>query len=173
MLSESSIDLLDYLSNDKMNIINYPLIKPGKQVKIGGFFMQKKECVCEVSLTKEEFIDIINRLRESSELVDKVNELFQNSMDNLECDFCNGASLQISHEGIVVKLLEKLMQDRYENISYFIYELDYGKEYQDGCISDKHGNIDISTPEKLYDFLVAEYEEKNKPVEDNMNEERR
>ena len=119
--------------------------------------MQKNKCVCEVPLTRREFVDILNRLREATELVDKVEELFRDSRENLECDFCNGAGLQISHEGIVVKLLEKLMHDTFGNISYFIYELDYGREYQEGCISDKNGNIDISTPEKLYDFLMLEY----------------
>lgn len=119
--------------------------------------MQKNKCVCEVPLTKREFVDILNRLREATELVDKVEELFCDSRENLECDFCNGAGLQISHEGIVVKLLEKLMHDTFGNISYFIYELDYGREYQEGCISDKNGNIDISTLEKLYDFLMLEH----------------
>ncbi len=123
--------------------------------------MQKNDCVCEVPLTKQEFVDILNRLREAAELVDKVEELFRDSRDNLECDFCNGAGLQISHEGIVVKLLEKLMQDHVGNISYFIYELDYGREYQEGCISDKNDNIDFSTSEKLYDYLMKEYGIKN------------
>ncbi len=90
-----------------------------------------------------------------------MEELFRDSRDNLECDFCNGAGLQISHEGIVVKLLEKLMKDGVGNISYFIYELDYGREYQEGFVSDNNGNIDISTPEKLYDFLMTEYGVKN------------
>ena len=40
-----------------------------------------------------------------------MEELFRNSRENLECDFCNGAGLQISHEGIVVKLMERLMRD--------------------------------------------------------------
>ena len=119
--------------------------------------MQKNKCVYEVPLTKQEFVDILNRLREATELADKVEELFRDSRDNLECDSCNGAGLQISHEGIVVKLLEKLMQDSVSNISYFIYELDYGREYQEGCISDKNGNIDVSTPEKLYDYMMTEY----------------
>lgn len=119
--------------------------------------MQKNNCVREVPLTKQEFVDILDRLREATELVDKVEELFRGSRENLECDFCNGAGLQISHEGIVVKLLEKLMQDSLGNISYFIYELDYGREYREGCVSDKNGNIDISTSEKLYDFLMAEF----------------
>lgn len=119
--------------------------------------MQKNNCVREVPLTKQEFVEILNRLREATELVDKVEELFRSSRENLECDFCNGAGLQISHEGIVVKLLEKLMQDSFGNISYFIYELDYGREYHEGCVSDKNGNVDIGTPEKLYDFLMVEY----------------
>ena len=68
-------------------------------------------------ITKEEFVDILNRLRESSDLVDKVDALFRESRENVECDFCNGAGLQISHEGIVVKLLEKLMRNSFGNIS--------------------------------------------------------
>ena len=123
--------------------------------------MQKNNCVREVPLTKQKFVEILNRLREATELVDKVEELFRSSRENLECDFCNGAGLQISHEGIVVKLLEKLMQDSFGIISYFIYELDYGKTYQEGCIFDQSGNIDISTSEKLYDYLLKEYNLKN------------
>ena len=49
------------------------------------------------------------------------------------------------------------MQDNFGNISNFIYELNYGREYREGCVLDKNGNIDISTPEKLYDFLMSEY----------------
>lgn len=123
--------------------------------------MQKNRCVYKAPLAKQEFVDIINRLRGATELVDKVEKLFRDSRENLECDFCNGAGLQISHEGIVVKLLEKLLQDRGGNVSYFIYELDYGREYREGCVSDNNGNIDISTPEKLYDLLMAEYAVKN------------
>lgn len=65
--------------------------------------------------TKEDFVKIIYRLRDSSDLVKKVNELFRNSRDNVENDFCNGASLQISHESTVVHLLKIIMQDRYDN----------------------------------------------------------
>ena len=85
--------------------------------------------------------------------------LQKTSRENLECDFCNGAGLQISHEGIVVKLMERLMRDNAGNISYFIYELDYGKKYKDGYVQDGKGNnIDISTAEKLYDYLIKEAE---------------
>lgn len=110
-------------------------------------------------LSKEEFVKIMSRLRESSDLVDKVDELFRNSRDNVECDFCNGAGLQISHESTVVFLLRKLLKDEVEDIDYFIYELDYGRKYESGMITDKNGaDINFSTAEKLYDYLTGEGE---------------
>lgn len=109
------------------------------------------------NISKEEFVEIMSRLRESSDLVDKVDELFRNSRDNVECDFCNGAGLQISHESTVVYLLRKLLKDELEDIDYFIYELDYGRKYERGMITDKNGeDIDFSTAEKLYDYLTGE-----------------
>ena len=109
------------------------------------------------NISKEEFVDIMNRLREASDLVDKVDELFRKSRDNIECDFCNGAGLQISHESTVVLLLRKLLKDDVEDIDYFIYELDYGRKYEHGMITDKNGaDIDFSTAEKLYDYLTGE-----------------
>ena len=109
------------------------------------------------NLSKDEFEDIIGRLKESSDLVAKVNELFRNSRDNQECDFCNGASLQISHESIVVLLLKKMMQHSCDYIDYFIYELDYGRKYAPGMIKDENDqDIDLSSAGMLYDYLVGE-----------------
>ena len=109
------------------------------------------------SVSKEEFVDIMSRLREASDLVDKVDELFRKSRDNVECDFCNGAGLQISHESSVVFLLRKLLKDDVEDIDYFIYELDYGRKYEPGMITDENGHdIDFSSAEKLYDYLIGE-----------------
>lgn len=118
--------------------------------------MEKGQSYRQMQLTKEEFVDIMNRLKESKELVDKVNELFYNSRENIECDFCNAAGMQISHEIVVVRLLEKLMHDESEVISYFIYELDYGKECKLGCVINNERDIDLSTAEKLYEYLAAE-----------------
>ena len=107
-------------------------------------------------LTKKEFVDILNRLRESSDLVDKVDALFRESRENVECDFCNAAGLQISHEPIVVNLLQKIMRDEGEDISYFIYELDYGRDYKHGSVRNSNGIVDMGTPEALYELLVCQ-----------------
>lgn len=106
-------------------------------------------------LSQEEFVDIIDRLREASDLQEQVNRIFRNSRENLENDFCNAAALQISHESTVVYLLKKVLCDKYDYIEYFIYELDYGRKYEFGMITDENGqDIDIHTPELLYDFIL-------------------
>lgn len=105
-------------------------------------------------LSEQEFVDIINRLREASDLQEQVDKLFRHSRENIENDFCNAAALQISHESSVVFLLKRIMRDQYEYIDYFIYELDYGRKYESGMIIDENGqDIDIHTPNLLYDFI--------------------
>lgn len=110
----------------------------------------KNTCI----LSKKEFVDVMNRLREASDLQEQVNKLFRNSRGNIENDFCNAAALQISHESSVVFLLKRIMRDQYDYIEYFIYELDYGRKYEAGMITDEDGHdIDIHTPELLYDYI--------------------
>jgi len=60
-------------------------------------------------------------------------------------------------ESLVVKLLEAVFNDKGEWIQYFLYELDWGKKYEDGCITDTDGSfIKLSTIEELYEFLIKE-----------------
>ena len=109
-------------------------------------------------ISKEKFIDIINKLKEVNDFVDETNERARKLNDAIISDFYNTMSLSISHESLVVELLENMFNT--DMISYWIYELDYGKEYKDGYVQDGEGNnIDISTLEKLYDYLIKEAEE--------------
>ena len=108
-------------------------------------------------ISKEKFVDIINRLKNYNELQDKIDNLFKDNIENRERDFINAGSICIGHESVVVYLLEKIFDT--DMISYFIYELDYGKKYKAGCVLDENMNeIDLSTPEKLYDYLVQDIE---------------
>ena len=82
--------------------------------------------MAEPLISKDEFVDCINRLQEANDLTNKIDNLMRETRDNIENDFMNGASLQINHESMVIKLLCKLMHDDevYSDIGYFIYELD-------------------------------------------------
>lgn len=110
-------------------------------------------------VNKNEFIKIINRLKDYSKLQDKINDLFKDLLDNKEQDFCNAGSICIGHESVVVKLLEDMFET--DLLSWWIYELDYGKEYKPGCLTEDDMEIDVSTADKLYDVLMKNYERKN------------
>ena len=108
-------------------------------------------------ITKERFIQIIKRLENYNKLQEKINSLFDECIDNKENDFCNAGSICIGHESVVVYLLERMFDT--DMISYFIYELDYGEKYKAGCVLDANmTEIDLSTAEKLYDYLIKSLE---------------
>ena len=55
-------------------------------------------------ITKKEFIDIINKLKEADDFVNETNEKARKLDNAIISDFYNASSLSISHENIVVKL---------------------------------------------------------------------
>ena len=112
-------------------------------------------------ISKEKFVEILNRLKNYYGLQDEINDLFKENMDNKEMDFVNAGSICIGHESVVVYLLENMFDT--DIISYWIYELDYGEKYTKGCIVDEELNeIDLSTAEKLYDYLIKSLESEEK-----------
>lgn len=119
-----------------------------------------------MKISKQKFVNILEQLKTASDLQDQIYELYRKSRDCIESDFMNVGALQINHEGIVVDLLELLTDDDgdYPDISYFIYELDYGRGYKPGSVTEEDGTeIDFSSAKKLYDYL----EEKERLRNDN------
>lgn len=56
----------------------------------------------------------------------------------------------------LIKLMKIAMNDNHRDswIEYYIWDLDFGKNYQKGCASNKDGSpIDLSNVGALYDFL--------------------
>ena len=108
-------------------------------------------------ISKEKFIEIINRLKKYSELQDKINDLFKENIDNKEMDFMNAGSICIGHESVVVELLENMFNDK-DTISWWLYECNYGRDFSLGDLEVDGIEIDLSTAEKLYDYLIKEME---------------
>ena len=106
-------------------------------------------------ITKQEFVDIIDKLKEVNDFVNETNDKARKLNDAIISDFFNASSLSISHENIVVELLENMFNDK-DILSWWLYDLDYGRKYKDGYITETDGTeIDLSTPEKLYDYLIS------------------
>ena len=111
---------------------------------------------------KEQFVKIINRLKDYNDLQDKIQELFKDNIDNQEMGFMNAGSICVGHETIVVDLLGYMFNDR-NTISWWLYELDYGRKYKKGCFTDENGKeIDISTASYLYNYLFTRNLEKER-----------
>ena len=104
-------------------------------------------------ISKEEFVQIINRLKNYNNLQNEINELFKKLLDNREQDFTNAGSICIGHETVVVELLKKIFNDTADIISWWIYELEYGAKFTIGSFTDNGQDIDLSTAEKLYEYL--------------------
>ncbi len=108
-------------------------------------------------ISKEEFCKIIKRLRDYNDLQDKIQDLFRDNIDNQEMDFMNAGSICVGHETIVVQLLESMFNDT-DTISYWLYECNYGRDYEKDMILVDGVDADLTTPEKLYDYLIKEME---------------
>lgn len=106
-------------------------------------------------MTKGKFVRIINEIKKLHEYQEELYAIHRKYNYDAVIDFP-------TLEDTVVELLGEVMHCPKDNpetdISYFIYELEFGKDWEPGMIIDQYGNsIDHSTAEKLYDFLVEEY----------------
>lgn len=110
-------------------------------------------------MTKELFIETIEALRLQSEYDSKCSEAFNVILPN---DYVsNYDNHWLTNQ--LIKLLQVEMNDETRDswIEYYIYELEFGVKYREGCARYKDGsNIDLSDAGKLYDFLMSEKDKK-------------
>lgn len=62
-----------------------------------------------------------------------------------------------------ITLLDKIFEDNTECplIDYFVFELDFGKKYKDGCVKNNDGSIVVlRNLSDLYDALIKQKVEK-------------
>lgn len=102
-------------------------------------------------LSKEKFIEMLNFMKKKEQYVQQLIELMQKN--NLEFIY----SPYDEYNSNIIDLLASLFEneDRAKDwIAYWVYELDYGDRYFDGCVS--HGNTDIKlkTADDLFNYLI-------------------
>ena len=107
-------------------------------------------------ISKDTFVKAINQIITVYEYYNKLNELF----DEYGAD---GYIYPPTCADALVLVLEEAMglehnESNYNDISYFVYELYCGKDWKPGMateiVNGQEVDIDMSTPEKLYDYLV-------------------
>lgn len=106
-------------------------------------------------MDKQLFIDSINALKKQSEHDNNCYNAFKVILPH--CHVTSYDNSVITEAFISFLKIEMKDTNKDGWIDYFIYELDYGKNYTEGMCKYKDGSIiDISTPEKLFDFLISE-----------------
>jgi len=105
---------------------------------------------------KEIFLQVMEKLEKQFEVDEKCKNAFSVILPGTHCGFYDNVNLT----NAFFELLEFIMEDDKtpcwdSTISYFVYDLKFGKEYKEGCVLDKNNKpIDISTVEKLWDYLI-------------------
>ncbi len=66
----------------------------------------------------------------------------------------NGEGISASAQDLIIYLLGLLMRDWGGEISYYVYDLDFGRKFEPGLFSDRDGYVDLSCDQALYRDLV-------------------
>ena len=100
-------------------------------------------------ISKEKFIDYINKIKELSEIYGAINEA--------------GRKLEMfeihnwEHESLIIDILQEAFDDKENDwIGYFIYELEFGSKWGKGYITDNGVDVPLRDAGELYDILVKE-----------------
>lgn len=100
-------------------------------------------------ISKKQFCDIMHKLETHRAKIDVLEDVF-------------GVVLEMGTlEDVVVDLLNELMgleetKEFGSDIDFFVYELDFGEKWNEDSIKVDGKSVDISTAEKLYDFITSD-----------------
>ena len=99
-------------------------------------------------MQKSDFIKIMKELKSLLEAGRRVDK----AMKELSPDF--GGFYNERAETLIVEAIKFAMKDESDWIKHYLYELEWGKKYKDGCITDNGKNIKLKTLSDLYKLLT-------------------
>lgn len=95
----------------------------------------------------EQFKGFIDKIVKSNEKIERISEL----LGGVE------ALYETSCMDEAIRMLEILCDDDSEMISYWAWELDFGRKWKPGCVTDSDGtDIKLETAEDLYHYLARD-----------------
>ena len=104
---------------------------------------------------KEAFLKV---MKEYKQLIDDIDNV-HNAMKKLDPDF--GGFCISRLENFCSKLIKHSFDDKFDWISYYMYDLEWGKKYKKGTIIGDNGKIiPLKTLEDLYNLLTESKGEK-------------
>lgn len=108
-------------------------------------------------LTKEEFVSVIERMKAISDFEGELYEMYYHFAGDASAPV--HPSLDSELIGVLNRMFCQAEEEWYTDIEYFIYELDYGRDWEPGKVIQDGKDIDISDAGKLYDYLMSQIED--------------
>lgn len=106
-------------------------------------------------ISKKTFCDTLEALKKYYDIQNEMSKLLRSN----DIEGCGFIPFSSEYETIIIDLLEESVNDKTHMISYWAFDCDYGREIEEDSVTDaESNNIDISTPEKLYNYLIKEYD---------------
>jgi len=106
-----------------------------------------------IVFTKDMFTEAINEIEKQYNHDRNCSEAFKVILPNDHTSGYDNHWLQNK----LIEILQIAMNDNHKHswIEYYIWELDFGKKYNKGCVTYKDGgNIDLSNSAALWDLLT-------------------
>lgn len=101
-----------------------------------------------IPMKKEQFVKIIDEIKEYKRKLNNIQTVLE---ENCEDSVFWPPSL----EDTLIDTLSIIFDDGYDDIGYFIYELEFGKYWEPGTVTTDDGkDIKMQTAEDLYDYLI-------------------
>ena len=105
-------------------------------------------------ITKDQFVKSINFIEERVQAEFAINKLFTEEFE--DSMFFPYSKYETAYVDLLAASMSNDKFNALDDIQYFIYELDNGKRWKPGDVTVNNKDIDMSTAEKLYDYLVKE-----------------
>lgn len=106
-------------------------------------------------LSKERFVEILDTLKAARDFTDGYGKLLSSYRNKFGLDFMDSAGIAISHDELVIELLQTILDDTGELIDYFVYEMEFGRRTDIAIFLDNDREVHIGSAEELYDYLTA------------------
>lgn len=100
------------------------------------------------TITRNTFCQAMNMMNQVCDSSDMMYDKF--NMEGIGTEFVDPLVRYM-----VDTMAEALNDTKERAIDFFVYECDFGRDYEDGDFVVDGNVIDISTPGNLYDYLVS------------------
>lgn len=109
-------------------------------------------------LSRETFVKAINEIKRAWDYQEDLNKFFS-------AHKADGYIYQPDCADVLIMVIEDAMglerdADGMTDVSWFVYEMDFGRNFKMGDLVVDGKEVDVSDAEKLYDYVTGAWEEK-------------